>query len=45
MAEALELLRTAEAIYQRVRPQGQGAEDVARTIRRLVSPLDLSAIE
>lgn len=45
MEEALDRLRTAEAIYQRLRPQGQGAEDVARTIRRLVSPLDLSAIE
>ena len=45
MAEALERLRTAEAIYRRVRPQGQGAQDVARTIRRLVSPLDLSQIE
>lgn len=44
MEEALERLRTAEAIYQRVRPQGQGAQDVARTIRRLVSPLDLSQI-
>ena len=45
MAEALERLRTAEAIYRRVRPQGRGAQDVARTIRRLVSPLDLSQID
>ena len=45
MEEALERLRTAEAIYERVRPQGQGAEDVARTLRRLLEPLDLSAIE
>lgn len=45
MTEALERLRVAEAIYQRVRPQGQGAQDVARTLRRLLEPLDLSAID
>ena len=45
MTEALERLRVAEAIYQRVRPHGQGAEDVARTLRRLLEPLDLSAID
>ena len=45
MAEALDRLRTAEAIFRRVRPQGQGAQDVARTIKRLVEPLDLSQIE
>ena len=45
MEEALEHLRTAEAIFQQVRPQGQGAQDVARTIRRLVSPLDLSQLD
>ena len=45
MTEALERLRIAEAIYQRVRPYGKGAEDVARTLRRLLEPLDLSAID
>ena len=45
MTEALERLRVAEAIYERVWPQGQGAQDVARTLRRLLEPLDLSAID